>query len=160
MILIAHRIRCDLSIPWHELKTDTICVRCQLKNYRLASTSRKIAMNFLKEIKVIFFVESSKKGCGTKIGHLSGLKSRATLDWWLKMHLDRLHAKVGWYSATRYTQIPIFRMLPFKQAEHRLSTVVYSCTLVKAKKKYPCFWLFSWRKVSPRSSGLQAHVVI
>ena len=35
-------------------------------------------MNFLKEIKVIFFVESSKKGCGTKIGHLSGLKSSDT----------------------------------------------------------------------------------
>ena len=39
------------------------------------------------------------------------------------MHFDRLHVKVGWYSATRYTQIPIFKMLPFKQAEHRLSTV-------------------------------------
>ena len=37
--------------------------------------------------------------------------------------LDRLHVKVGWYSATRYTQIPIFRMLPFTQAEHRLSTL-------------------------------------
>ena len=48
------------------------------KNYRLASTSRKIAMKFLKEIKVIFFVESSKKGRGTKIGHLSGLKSSDT----------------------------------------------------------------------------------
>ena len=39
------------------------------------------------------------------------------------MHFDRLHVKVGWYSATRYTQIPIFRMLPFTQAEHRLSTL-------------------------------------
>ena len=160
MILIAHRIRCDLSIPWHEFKTDTICERCREKKYRLASTSRKIAMKFLKEIKVIFFVESSKKGCGTKIGHLSGLKSS---DTWL-MTEDALRStpivKVGWYSATRYTQIPIYRMLPFKQAEHRLSTVVYRCILVKAKKKYPCFWLFSWRKVSPRSSGLQAHVVI
>ena len=48
------------------------------KYYRLASTSRKIAMKFLKEIKVIFFVESSKKGCGTKIGHLSGLRSSDT----------------------------------------------------------------------------------
>jgi len=55
-------------------------LRCRQKNYRLASTSRKIAMKFLKEIKVIFFVESSKKGCGTKIGHLSGLKSS---DTWL-----------------------------------------------------------------------------
>ena len=36
-------------------------------------------MKFLKEIKVIFFVESSNKGCETKIGHLSGLKV-ATLD--------------------------------------------------------------------------------
>lgn len=86
-------------------------------------TSRKIAMNFLKEIKVIFFVESSKKGCGTKIGHLSGLKSSDTWLGWLMMHFDRLHVKVGWYSATRYTQIPIFRILPFKQANHRLSTV-------------------------------------
>ena len=66
MILIAHRIRCDLSIPWHY--------------YRLASTSRKIAMKCLKEIKVIFFEESSKKRCGTKIGHLGGLKSS---DTWL-----------------------------------------------------------------------------
>ena len=79
MTLIAHSIKCDLSIAWHEFqKTGTICGTLSAKKYRFASTSRKIVVKFLKETKVIFF----KEGCGTKIEHVSGLKST---DNWL-MH--------------------------------------------------------------------------
>ena len=53
------------------------------------------------------------------------------------MHFDRLHLKIGWYSTRRdiytYTQTPTFRILPFKQAEHHLSSI-YSCILVETKK--------------------------
>ena len=54
--LMSHSIRCDLSIARHEFKMARLCERFRPKNYRLASTSRKISV----KIKVICFVGRSK----------------------------------------------------------------------------------------------------
>ena len=63
--LMEHSIRCDLSIARHEFKICKICERFQPKKL---SSSIDIYIDFkenccenLKEIKVICFVESSKK---------------------------------------------------------------------------------------------------
>ena len=52
--LMAHSIRCDLSIARHEFKMGKICELFRPKNYRLASIS------------IICFVERSKKGMWDK----------------------------------------------------------------------------------------------